>query len=177
MRTGICTGHSLPAFHSGMDLKIFVCLSCGTEELSHYIHSISMGIFKCPDGYRPRDRTVVYCKLVHLSVFDLAMTDTHRAFLDGTGLTGTAMFPFISSGISIVAFRVRIRVRLRLGLGLGLGRGLGSGLERAKTHYSCDRVKPVLGSARVRARARVGVGVRARVRIWVRVGPGKAGKA
>ena len=98
------------------------------------------------------------------------MTDTHGAFLNyGTGLTGTAMFPFMSGGISIIAFRVRVRVRLRLGLGLGL--------ERAKTHYSCDRVKPVLGSARVRARARVGVGVRARVRIRVRVGPGKAGKA
>ena len=76
-----------------------------------------MGIFKCPDGYRPRDRTVVYCKLVHLSVFDLAMTDTHGAFLNyGTGLTGTAMFPFMSGGISIIAFRVRVRVRLRLGL-------------------------------------------------------------
>ena len=163
----------MPDFHSEVEKKIFVCLSCGTEELSHYIHSISMGICKCSGGYWPCDRTVVYCKLVHLSVFDLAMTDTHRAFLNGTGLTGTAMFLFISSGISIIAFRVRVRVRLRL----GLGQGLGSGLERAKTHYSCDRVKPVLGSARVRARARVGVGVRARVRIWVRVGPGKAGKA
>ena len=148
-----------------MDLKIFVCLSCGTEELSHYIHSISMGICKSSGGYWPCDRTVVYCKLVHLSVFDLAMTDTHRAFLNGTGLTGTAMFLFISSGISIIAFRVRVRVRLRLGSGLGLGLGLGlelgSGLERAKTNclaYSCDRAKSVLGLARVRARVRVRAG-------------------
>ena len=70
----------MPDFHSEVKKKIFVCLSCGTEELSHYIHSIYMGICKCPDGYQLLDNAVVYCKMVNISVFDLAMTDTHRPF-------------------------------------------------------------------------------------------------
>ena len=110
-----------------------------------------MGICKCPDGYQLLDHAVVYCKLVHLSVFDLAMTDTHGPFWNyGTGSTGTAMFPFISCGISIIAFRVRVRVRVRSRFRIWV--------KASKDIYSCDQVKSVLGLAGVRVRARVRAG-------------------
>ena len=116
-------------FHSEVKEKIFICLSCATAELSHHIYNIPMGICKCPDRYQPCDHTVACCKLVHLPVFDLAMTDMHRPFMVGIGMIGTAMFlsVFVQGNISIRAFRVRVRVRLKSGLELGLGLRLGLG--------------------------------------------------